>query len=121
MKMNRNQKIILAVGLFLILLSGLFPAYEGVWKPENDSVVKFEKYLGYYFIFNAPEPYQIGKEMDPYSKITNKSDVYPHKFNASVIVSRFIIQIVTVLLLTIGLMILFADPKYENKIPIIKK
>lgn len=114
--MNRNQKVILIVGLFLILLSGLFPAYEGVWKYNYGSDVKFEKYLGYYFIFKAPEPYQIAREMEPYAKITKKFnlDINHQQWNTSVIVSRYFIQIITILLLTIGLMILFADPKFEK-------
>lgn len=95
--MNKKQKIIIGIGLALILLSGLFPAYE---VPINNSGI-FNKYLGYHFLFSHPLGYEYER--------------------AHIVISYFVIQIVTILLLTIGLVFLFADPKHENKSPSIKR
>jgi hypothetical protein len=82
--MNRIQKIIIGVGLALILLSGLFPAYE-----QGYGAYGFKEYLGYYLVFSPP-------------------------ISANIIVSRYLIQIVTISFLTIGLVFLFADLKKDK-------
>lgn len=84
--MNKKQRIVIWVGLVLILLTGLFPAYE-IALGNN-----LKAYHGYCFIFSTPST----------------------QYFSNIIISRYLIQIVTILLLTIGLVFLFADPKKDK-------
>lgn len=104
--MNRNQKIILIFGLLLILLSGLFPVYEGEWRREGDNL---KKYLGYYFILNPPNSINVAKAFSKYYEKLDQT-----RFNANIITSRFFMQIVIILILTIGLVFLFGDAKRRS-------
>ena len=108
--MNRKQKYIITVGMGLILLSGLFPAFEGEWRKEGDNL---KTYLGYYFIFSPPDSYKVagaftGRPKDFYKNLNIR---LTKSFNSNIIASRFFIQIVTILLLTVGLIFLFKDTK----------
>lgn len=105
--MNKYQKIIIGIGLALILLSGLFPAYDGELRKNGDNL---KQYLGYYLIFSPPNV----KEMR--SAFNAESEYYYDdiQFNASIITSRYFIQIVTILLLMIGLVFLFKDIKFSR-------
>lgn len=104
--MNRKQKIIIGVGLALILLTGLFLAYEGEWR---DIGRIHKKYLGHYFIFSPPNAGEVRRQFN-----VSSVSSWNGEFDSSIIFSLFLIQIVTITLLTIGLVFLFADPK-ENK------
>jgi|GEM_PF-1541643 len=115
--MNRNQKIILMVGLFLILLSGIFPAYEGEWRRTGDNL---KVNLGYNFIFAPPNSIKVAKAFNEY--VERKYEISDYlEFNATIISSRFFIQIVTILILTIGLIYLFKDFNFKFKPIVFKK
>jgi len=90
--MNKKQKIVIGVGLGLILLSGLFPYYG--------------RNFGYGFIFNPPHNHWKSFE-------TNETEGPPFRYG-KIDFPRFYMQIITISLLTIGLIFLFADPK-KNK------
>lgn len=101
--MNQNQRLIILIGIFLVLLSGLFPAYEGEWRRTGDN---YKKYLGYHFIFNPPDSDFVGEAF------RGKSDIgYDERYSSQIIASRFFIQIFTILIVTLGLVILFKDQK----------
>lgn len=90
--MNKKQRIVIMIGLGLILLTGLFPYYG--------------QYIGYYFIFTPPHRHRISFDSE-------RTEGAP-SYYGNISVSRFFMQTVTISLLTIGLVFLFADRK-ENK------
>lgn len=109
--MTKKQKIIIGVGLGLILLSGLFPAYEGECSIGNEIL---KKYMGYYFIFYPPNPNRVSKAFVGSSQSYTRSQIDNIRFNANINLSQFSIQIVTILILTIGLVLLFTDIKKDK-------
>lgn len=98
--MNKKQRIIMWIGLGLILFTGLFPFYH----------TNHGKDLGYYFILTPPHYHQTwyegGNELN---KVKGKPI-----YNGNISVSRFFMQIVTILILTVGLVVLFAGPKKDK-------
>jgi hypothetical protein len=91
--LNQNQRIVICIGLGLILISFLFPAYEGVSRGGGGYRTRF---LGYHFIFNPP--------------------TYGGN-NSVIIFSRYLIQIFTIGILSIGLVVLLEKPINRNKTP----
>jgi hypothetical protein len=65
--MNRNQQILLGLGLLLIILNGLFPPFEGEDKGKGNELVVSSSdikeirtiYLGYHFIFTPPSQWDV--------------------------------------------------------------
>jgi hypothetical protein len=80
-----NRKQKIIIGIGLALI--LLSGLFPVYEQPFGEV--FKKYLGYYFIFSPP--------------------VF-----ANIIISRYLIQIVTISLLTIGFVFLFAAPKKDK-------
>jgi len=54
--MNRWQRVTLIIGLLLVVIVSLFPAYEGVYAGEGDN---FRGYLGHHFVAIPPSDYQV--------------------------------------------------------------
>lgn len=49
--MNKKQRIVLIIGLFLFAVTALFPAYAGVVQTEGDN---YKYYLGHYCVLIPP-------------------------------------------------------------------
>ena len=124
--MNRKQKIVILVGTLLILLSGLFPPYVGVYAKEGDN---WEKFLGYHFLFSPPsqeyicgvilqsvnryseEPTdRLGERLREFQSRRDARLAAPN-CSASIEFSRFGVQIIVVLLASVGGIVLFSKGK----------
>lgn len=101
--MNKNQRIVLLIGIFLILLSGLFPYYEGELRIPGDNL---KTNLGHFFIFSPPTIKQIRSAF-------NENYHSDNNFNANIVVSRYFIQIVTIFLFITGLMLFVRDINFK--------
>jgi len=108
--MNKRQRIIITIGIFLVILSGLFPSYKGEYCSGGGNL---KKYMGYYFLFLPPT------ERDVYEALTGEM---PHsatdqaslsEFSSYIIISRFWVQFITVVIVTLGLFVLFGEKRNE--------
>jgi len=110
-EMNKRQQIIISVGILLVILSGLFPFYEGEFRREGANL---EKYMGYHFLFLPPN------ERDVYEAVLGRtpSSTISHGHlsvcSSHIITSRVWLQIVTVVVASLGLLVLFAEKKNEG-------
>jgi hypothetical protein len=100
--MNLKQRIAIGIGIALVALSGLFLPYEGE-DYSGYGGFKRRAYLGYCFILTPPEPKDIGAAfgMSP----------PPGYFGADIIISLIVVQMSTIVLVTVGLFLLLADRK----------
>lgn len=113
--MNKKQRNIILIGIILVLICGLFPPYEG----ELRDNVKQE--IGYHFLFTSPSSEKVYDEI--FSDFPENSD-YPekpqyekseaHMYQAHINTSKYYIQIVTIILVIVGLFFLFKTSKQEN-------
>lgn len=74
--MNKYQRVAIGFGIILIIIIGLFPSYRGEVKYSNSI---YQVQLGHYFIFSAPEAYDVtlvAKASERYCKaVMNLSEV----------------------------------------------
>ena len=120
--MNRNQKIVIFIGLILFLCNGVFVPYDrteisrtAILAPYPSGTVSFSrdvtgyntvktnKFLGYFPIFNPP--------FKENRFVYGVSSTYESNIN----ILRLIIHFFVLLILTIGLVLLFADKKNMGK------
>lgn len=94
--MNRNQKITIAIGVILIILSGLFPPYEGELTIQGDSP---RRHLGRHFIFAPPTPEYVNRVMEPsnYNLLLYRSEI---------VLSEIGVQLSVIILATVGMVFL---------------
>ncbi len=106
--MNKKQRIILSIGIFIVIISGLFPPYEGELLRDGDIL---KKYMGYHFLFLPPNEKAI--YIAVYGQIPNTMPwLGSHsRLNSHIVESRVWVQIVTIVVATIGLMALLAEKK----------
>jgi hypothetical protein len=108
--MNARQKIAISVGLIFIILSGLFPPYEGGGVTIMGGVYKV--YVGYYPLWAPPTTAKILKALavrgcfNPFALIG---------FRAYIAVSRIMVQLATIVLATVGLVLLLRGKKKSGK------
>ena len=106
--MNKKQRIIISIGIFLVILSGLFPPYEGELLREGDTL---KKYMGYHFLFLPPNERAVYIAVLGRTPSIQAFHNYKSKLNSHIVASRVWVQIVTIVVATIGLMVLFAEKK----------
>jgi hypothetical protein len=115
-EMNKKQRIILSIGILLVIVNGLFPPYEGELRRQSDNL---KNYMGYHFLFTPPT------ERDVYEAILGRraSNTISHiklsMFSSHIITSRVWVQVVTVVVATVGLLFLVAgkDNKASSQKP----
>ena len=107
--MNRNQKIAVAVGVVLVVLSGLFPPYEGVFATKGDNL---RRHLGRHFLFAPPTPEYVHKaifgpkaQSTPTDSFSGKviavaERIYLAHFRSRVVLSEVVVQFSIVLIAT---------------------
>ena len=100
--MNRKQKIVIYIGIFLILVIGLFPPYIGVYYSEDYNIQRF---IGYHFLFSSPSSNTI-------AKIFGYKDAGPiYCYSSFIDKTRISIQMFICFLLIIGILVLLNDNK----------
>jgi hypothetical protein len=107
--MNKAQRVIIVIGLILVILAALFPPYEGEWRPEGTI---FKAYMGYRFFFAPPS------QRDVYEAIMGKSGVTVDQstlsmYNANIVISRLCVQDLTIVIATLGLLLLLGAKRKE--------
>ena len=116
--MNKKQRIVIIIGIILVLICGLFPPYEGKKSGELPLPEK-EEAIGYYFLFSHPSSEEISKEIYENYKFLNNDEMGTGEklgFSASIMMSKYLIQIITIVLITTGLIFYFAkDPTDYDK------
>jgi hypothetical protein len=142
--MNRNQKIVIFIALILFLCCGVFVPYDGteiytnpiyaitpkaaneIWNPldpDRDykanrtdtgaiAICRIKSFAGYFPIFKPPVHEDILKSF----KITRPLG-YFYNYESSINISRLTIQFFVLLILTIGLVLVFADSKHKHGAP----
>jgi len=111
--MNPTQKTIIFIALILFLGCGIFVPYDGVRicliKADDNS----NSFIGYFPIFSPPSSNDMALSFEKAipRKYTDKSYKYESKINLTILVIEFFV----LLILTIGLVLLFADNKNMGK------
>jgi hypothetical protein len=110
--MNRNQKIAVAIGVALVVLSGLFPPYEGelaVVKGDN-----LRRHLGRHFLFAPPTPEYVNKAILGETAST-PTGIYLARFRATVVLSEFVVQLSVIVITTAGMTLLLTNRRKQNE------
>jgi len=94
-----------------VILSGLFPAYEGEFRREGDNL---KKYMGYHFLFLPPSERAVFEAVIGKSPSNTMSQQALSSFSSHIITSRVWVQIVTIVVATMGLLVLFAEKKTDT-------
>ncbi len=108
--MNKRQRIVITIGIFLVILSGLFPSYDGEYLGKD---INMKKYMGYYFLFLPPTEKDVYEAFirEPLPGAVNY--MTQSAFSSYIITSRFWVQVVTVVIATLGLFVLFGEKRNE--------
>lgn len=117
--MNKKQRIVIIIGIILVLICGLFPPYEG--KKDGTiraNLIRKEGAIGYYFLFSPPSAKDISEKLSK-QVISEKAFIpvvdehlskeYEQLFVASIMMSKYLIQIITIVLVTTGLVLYFTE------------
>ena len=106
--MNRKQRIVISIGIFLVVLSGLFPPYEGELRSEGDTL---KKYMGYHFLFLPPNERAVYIAVFNRTPKSRSCGYFQSKLNSYIVASRVWVQFVTIVVATIGFLFLFAEKR----------
>lgn len=114
--MNKKQRIVIIIGIILVLICGLFPPYKG--KKDGTIQIRKEGAIGYYFLFSPPSAKDISEKLSK-QVISEKAFIpvvdehlskeYEQLFVASIMMSKYLIQIITIILVTTGLVLYFTE------------
>ena len=104
-EMNKKQRIILSIGVLAVIVSGLFPPYEGEIRLEGDNR---KIYMGYHFLFAPPTGQDVlgvwsGAQI---RTVIPRDKLNRFNLNSYIITSRVCIQVVTIVIATLGLLFL---------------
>ena len=111
--MNKKQKVVFAIGLFLFFLAGFFPNFEGRYNYEN---ISLSVRLGRHCILN-PFSGQYVKDIvnESFGEQLGKYDLFQHepslRFRSVLLFEETIIQLVIIVASTIGTVLLLATKK----------
>jgi uncharacterized membrane protein len=112
-EMNKRQQIIISIGILLVILSGLFPSYEGeIWREGGN----LGKYMGYHFLFLPPnerDVFEAVLKRTPSDTMSDQNQILI-ACSSHIITSRAWLQIVTIVVATLGLLVLFAEKRNEE-------
>ena len=93
--MNTVQRAIILAGVILVVLSGLFPAYEGEVSRPGDNK---RGHIGHYSLFFPPTPTEVGTLLRAHEGYCS----------SHILVSQLCVQIVTTVQGIVGLCIIAA-------------
>jgi len=104
--MNRKQKIVVGLAVILVMISGLFPAYEGEMATNGDG---FKCRLGHHFIFTPPSSYEVSREMGSLGM-----DMSPlARFRSRIMLTELSVQLAVIILASVGLTIILWKRRTE--------
>jgi hypothetical protein len=103
--MNQMQRIVIIAGTALVALCGIFPPYNGEWVREGNN---FKTSVGYHLVFTPPSPREVA---DAFGNGTVE-DMWLPCYHARIATDRTMLQIGTVILITIGAVFLFAERRH---------
>ncbi|MDR4510019.1 MAG: hypothetical protein MRJ65_17580 [Candidatus Brocadiaceae bacterium] len=109
--MDRKKKIVVTIGVFLVLLSGFFPPFEGEFVKEGDNL---RKHLGHHFLFSPPTPdfvFEAFRGSPPPATIGQ----YLLHYRAKLIFSEVVLQLLVIVIATVGVALLFAKRKESTR------
>jgi hypothetical protein len=128
--MNKNQRIVLGLGLLLLVLNGLFPPFEAEIRGEEKDWPTTTRHLGYHLLFSPPSHedvlgksviqnmYDLAGKMptsDGVVAVVNQVTKSLDSIRVNIAMSYFIVQIVTIVSLTTGACILFRRSSAINE------
>jgi hypothetical protein len=105
--MNRNQKIAVAIGVALVVLSGLFPPYAGEMVIQGDNL---RRHMGHHFLFDPPTPEDVNKSIRGKDAST-PTGIYLARFRVTVLLSEVVVQLLVIVIATAGVTLLLAKRK----------
>ena len=111
--MNKYQRIVIAAGMCLVLLAGLFPPYVGMALRQGDN---FTVYMGHYFLLVPPSWQKVYAKIEgkPAEKGWNPRHWYC-RYRATALTSLVWVEFAVIVLLTGGGVLLLA-PKKDRSI-----
>lgn len=98
--MNKKQKVVIYIGIFLLLLIGLLSPYIG--NEGYGSRVK-QKFIGYHLLFSSPSSLTVRKHF--------AGGISGEFYSSSIDISRFSIQFIILIFLIISFCIILKDKK----------
>lgn len=102
--MNSKQRKVIIIGIILVVLCGLFPPFEG-----SNSISSVKIYMGYHFLFSQPS-----KEEVQYATGNIGRHYPPPLYSSNIITSRILIQVLIIVVLTVGFFFLFSGNKNKK-------
>lgn len=97
--MNDRQRIVVAIGATLVLLSGLFLPYEGLATSRGQDLGS--RYLGYHCVFSPPTPQYVYKAIAG-REWSRGDDASLAAYHARIVVSQVLISVVVLMIATLG-------------------
>ena len=104
--MNRKQKIVVGLAVVLVMISGLFPAYEGEMTTNGDNL---KCRLGHHFIFTPPSSYEVSCEMGSLGVDMS----FLALFRSRILLSELRVQLVVIVLASVGATLLLWKRRSE--------
>ncbi|MDX9782913.1 MAG: hypothetical protein RBT35_08055 [Bacteroidales bacterium] len=101
--MNRTQKAVIILGILIIILSWLLPAYEGEY---NNKGITLKAYMGHHFIFNPPSLGDVENKVWRSNSDNEEDCLFCH---LRIVYTLLIAQLLSVFIISIGLFFLFSS------------
>jgi len=109
--MNRKQRVALATGVALVILTGLFPPYEGVgaWRSiPHMATPPLRVRMGHHFLFAPPSRASVGRAI---RNLKPPTRVFTADCRASLVLPEVMLQLVVIVLATTGVVLLLGQRK----------
>ncbi|MGM0505260.1 MAG: hypothetical protein ACQESQ_11605 [Bacteroidota bacterium] len=109
--MNKKQRIVIIIGILLVLISGLFPSYEGVDLTEKE---RYTIDIGYHFLFSPHLHARVAAEANPdmdFETARGAHTLNEAYHNVHIKTSKLMVQMSTIVLVTVGLVFFFSPKK----------
>ena len=108
--MNRNQKIVVTIGVALVVFSGVFPPFEGELRRQGDNR---KTYMGHRLLFVPPSGADVYRGILGRGPLSNAKS-YLSWYSSRIVTSQVWVQVVTVVIATAGLALALGDRNKRN-------
>jgi uncharacterized membrane protein len=103
--------MVVVIGLILIILTWLYPYYEGQYIEYRSPNVK-KAYMGFYSLFNPPNKTEIYKEIN--GKMPEDSYEFS-RYHSRIVISLLLVQLLIICLVCLGLFLLFSSTQIKKQ------